>query len=250
MNEPAVRVYDSLGSDYERAFAVFLAHTNQKDQARTWLDRLVEQLPARQAFLDAGAGNGKVTAWFAPRFSRTMAIEPNPHLRRELAECCPAATILPEPILDAAPPAQADFVLLSHVLYYIPAPQWVAHLDRLASFVAPGGALVVVLQNPHTDCLRMIRHFHRHEFDLRSLADTFAAGAGGRFTTSIETVESHIATGEFQSAYTVAEFMLNLLPFAEPIPRAALEDYVRQNFATPEGGYRFSCSQDFLVVRR
>jgi hypothetical protein len=47
----------------------------------------------------------------------------------------------------------------------------------------------------------------------------------------------------------VAEFMLNLLPIATPPLRSALEKYVGREFAAPTGGYRFSCSQDFLAIR-
>ena len=52
-----IAVYDSRGEAYHRAFQVFLDHTDQKAVARAWLDRLVESLPARRVFIDAGAGD-------------------------------------------------------------------------------------------------------------------------------------------------------------------------------------------------
>ncbi|MGE5194771.1 MAG: class I SAM-dependent methyltransferase [Deltaproteobacteria bacterium] len=250
MTAAHVSVYDSLGSDYERAFGVFLAHTDQKDKAWEWLDQEVGRLAARRQMVDAGAGTGKVTAWFAPRFERTIAIEPNPHLRRHLEVNCPAAEIVPGTILDCALDPLADFVLASHIFYYIPAADWQANLERLASFLAPGGTLVVVLQNAGTDCMGLVDHFHGRQFNLKSLARDFQSQHDGQYDCRVETVESHVTTGDAAAAYTVAEFMLNLLPIAAPPLRSALDEYVRREFAAPNGGYRFTCSQDFLAIRR
>ena len=57
-----VRVFDSQSVAYHEAFQVFLAHTDQKLNARHWLDGLVQGLATRRLFIDAGAGNGQVTA--------------------------------------------------------------------------------------------------------------------------------------------------------------------------------------------
>ena len=73
-------VYDSQSEQYHRAFQVFLAHTDQKQKAREWLDSLVESLPSRRFFIDAGAGNGMVTEWYIPRFDRTIGFDANPLL--------------------------------------------------------------------------------------------------------------------------------------------------------------------------
>src|SRR5436305_1314811 len=97
-----IPVYDSQGADYQAAFRAFLEHTDQKERAKDWLDRLVAGLPRRNVFVDAGAGTGKVTAWYAGEFQHCVAIEPNPHLRHELVANCPTAEIVPASILDAA----------------------------------------------------------------------------------------------------------------------------------------------------
>ena len=63
-----IRVFDSRGEDYKQAFQIFLDHTDQKRNAKRWLQGVVEKLPARKVFIDAGAGNGEVTGTFAPAF--------------------------------------------------------------------------------------------------------------------------------------------------------------------------------------
>jgi len=99
--ERTITVYDSQSHEYHRAFQVFLDHTDQKLKAQKWLTDLIDRLPSRRVFIDAGAGNGKVTAWFTERFGRTITIEPNASLRSELKRDCPAAEVVPERILDA-----------------------------------------------------------------------------------------------------------------------------------------------------
>ncbi len=243
--------YDSQSEAYRAAFAVFLAHTDQKTTAFAWLDRLVRTLPARKTFIDVGAANGALTARFLPAFGRTIAIEPSPSLREELRRTCPRAEIIPQLVLDARPGTEADFVLCSHVFYYVPPEQALDHLQRLVSWLAPGGVAVVVLQNPRSDCMRLTAHFHLRPLpDLAALGDAFGKQDGGRHEVSIETVRAMVETADFAAAFTIAHFMVNTFTLTRPLPRAALENYVREHFVLPGGGFRFSCDQDFLSIRR
>jgi SAM-dependent methyltransferase len=251
MNDVArVQAYNSQSEAYHRAFQVFLAHTDQKVNARSWLDGLVQTLPARHVFVDAGAGNGQVTAWFLDRFERTIAIEPSPSLSADLQRTCPTSEVLPVPILDARIDARGDLILCSHVLYYVARGEWLATMGRMASWLAPGGALVIVLQNHETDCMRMLETFLGQHFDLGSLAEEFDRAHGQQYRVERQLVPAHVTAPDLVTAYTIAEFMLNLLPMPEPPLRRALEEYVRDHFERPEGNFRFSCHQDFLVARQ
>ena len=250
MTQPEfIRVFDSQGEDYKRAFQVFLDHTDQKRNAKRFLQRLVDDLPARTVFIDAGAGTGEVTKAFAPAFGRTIAIEPNAHLLAQLQRAIPEADAIGTSILDASPKAQGDFVLCSHTLYYIPAEDWLAHLERLVSWMSPTGVTVVILQNRRTDCMTMLEHFFGHRFDLGGLADAFRAKHGDRYEVSTTLDQAHVETSDQSAACTVAEFMLNLLPISQPPSKRDLEAYVAKHFATGEGGYRLSVHQDFLQIR-
>lgn len=263
--DETIEVFDSQGEAYQTAFQTFLAHTDQKEQARRRLDQLVAGLPQREAFIDAGAGNGKVTAWFVERFARTIAIEPNSHLREELARACPTAEVLAGGIVEATPPALGDLVLCSHVFYYLDSEAWMPTLIKLASWLSPQGALAVLVQNHRSDCMQMLDHFYGPEFNLQQLGQAFQEAAGQRYEVELETVPAVIKSADFATAAAIAEFILNspslqaapelnAQPNAEqssirPPRRRAVADYLHQHFADGNGGFRFSCDQDFLIVR-
>jgi hypothetical protein len=244
-----IDVYDSQTPQYHRAFQVFLDHTDQKDTARAWLDSQVQAVPSRQVLIDAGAGTGKVTAWYTDQFQQTIAIEPNPSLCHELRHTCPTAQVLPQMILAAQPAEKGDLVLCSHVFYYIRRVDWMRTLEQLVSWIAPQGALVAVLQNHETDCMRMLDHFFGQRFNLSELATAFHTLYGNHYQIDIETVPARVETSDLESAYIVAEFMLNLLSTSRPPARHTVIEYIQQRFATSTGTFRFSCDQDFLRIQ-
>src|SRR5687768_13029518 len=128
-HQERIRIFDSQGEDYKQAFQIFLDHTDQKRNAKRWLQEVVDRLPVRRVFIDAGAGNGEVTKAFAGAFKRTIAIEPNVYLLNQLQQSLPTVEALGLPILAAQPAAQGDLVLCSHTFYYIPPEEWSVHLE-------------------------------------------------------------------------------------------------------------------------
>lgn len=142
MNRPTfVRSFVSDTPEYHQVFAKFLAHTDQKTNAFDWIRGEVERLPVRRTLIDVGAGNGELTARLMPSFERVIAIEPNPSLGAELRAVCPTADVISTPFMDAIIPAKANFILCSHVFYYIPRGEWEVCLQRLLTWQELGGCL-------------------------------------------------------------------------------------------------------------
>ncbi len=249
MDSERIRVFDSQSDAYKQAFQIFLEHTDQKRNAKRWLKQVVDGLPARKVFIDAGAGNGEVTRTFADLFERTIAIEPNPHLLRWLEQIVPSAEPIGRPIMAAQPAAPGDLVLCSHTLYYIPAEEWLAHLERLVSWMSPTGVTVVVLQHRESGCMNMVHHFFGRRFELRRTAEQFRAKHGDRYEVLTTLDPAHVETPDLSKTYAVAEFMLNLLNIEQAPTRGEVEAYVQAHFATPDGRYCIPVHQDFLQIR-
>ncbi len=250
MQSQRIAIFDSATPEYTKAFHTFLAHTDQKEKALEWLEREIGGLSRLGTAIDVGAGTGKLTAWLASRFATVIGVEPNPSLAAEFRATCPTATLLSDTILTANPSVAADFVLCSHVFYYVPRTEWETTLRQLLSWLAPGGILAITIQNPNTDCMRMVDHFIGKPLDLRELATLAGSVPGGPYDVRLDTVEAHIQTEDLRTACQVAEFILNVLPIPNPPLWSELEAYVAGKFAKRGAGYRYSCHQDFLRIAR
>lgn len=249
IHQERIHIFDSQGEAYKQAFQIFLDHTDQKRNAKRWLQEVVDRLPARNVLIDAGAGNGEVTKAFSGAFNRTIAIEPNVYLLSQLQQVLPTAEALGLPILAAQPTAQGDLVLCSHTLYYIPPGEWLAHLERLVSWMSPTGVTIIVLQHRESGCMNMAHHFFGHRFELSLTADAFRAKHGDQYDVVTTLDPAHVETPNLDKAYAVAEFMLNLLEIKSPPTREDVEAYLQANFVTKDGGYRIPVHQDFLQIR-
>jgi SAM-dependent methyltransferase len=250
MQTSFIAQFDSSTPEYAKAFHTFLAHTDQKKKALDWLEREVAGLGRLERAIDAGAGTGKLTAWLADRFASVIGVEPNPSLAAEFRTACPKATLLTDTILAANPRTAADFILCSHVLYYIPRTDWEANLRKMMGWLASGGVLAIALQSPDTDCMKMIDHFIGGRFPLRELAAVAASSPEASYDVRLDTVEAFIRTEDLQTACEIAVFILNLLPMPNPPTWSDVEHYVAARFSRAGGGFESSCHQDFLRIAR
>ncbi|OEJ23833.1 hypothetical protein AR457_04285 [Streptomyces agglomeratus] len=249
-----VRVLDVSTAAYRRAFELFLAGTDEKAVTHAHLARLVSRLARRRVFLDVGAGEGATTAHLGRHFERAVALEPSAAMREKLREVCPDAVVVAEPVDGVDLGEEADLVLLSHVLYYLPEDRWLPTLSRVLHWVAPGGTLLVMLQSPDNACMRMVEHFTGTRFDLRPSVGRLEAREPEKVAGwSLETLDARYRTDCFADAVDVAEFMVNVpgLPGLDPLPaRADLAAYVDRHFARPDGTYVIGHAHDVLCVRR
>lgn len=248
IDEP-LKPYADDQPEYARAFETFLTHTDQKTKTIEWLTNLVNGLRSHGLFVDAGAGEGSMTAALAKFYHRTIAIEPNSALRAELARRCPEAEIVEAPIGVARIASRVDFVLCSHVLYYIPENDWVGTLERLTSWLAAYGGAVVLLGSPGADTMRLPYEFFGKSIDLAPAVQEFKARHDD-FETLMQTLDCEVVVDDLESACTLARFFLGAHPdWGRTVTRRKVEEYVRSHFTNPRG-YRLSCDQDVVLIRR
>ncbi|WP_026421139.1 class I SAM-dependent methyltransferase [Actinokineospora inagensis] len=216
----------------------FHTHTDQHRAANRHLADLADRLPRHTLFVDAGAGTGETTGHLAPRFTTTIALEPDPTHHERLATNAPTATIRGEGILHATIDTPADLVYCGHVLGHIPLDRWQTHLDTLTGWTAHDGYCVIALQNPASDCMRILREFGGPRLDLTREAVT---------VVDTVTIPGFVQAPDLDTAVDIAASFVALAPL--PVPRDLIEDYVRTHFAAA-GGYLFSCTQDFHHITR
>ncbi|MEU0273231.1 class I SAM-dependent methyltransferase [Streptomyces sp. NPDC006307] len=242
------RELDPSHPRYGDIFRTYLAHTDEKEHQQRLLYAIVDELPQRDVFVDAGAGTGLFTAGLAERFDRTVAVEPDPALRRELRTACPDAEVLPVPIAAAEPAGPADLVLCSHVLYYVPEADWPGHVARMLSWLRPGGELVLVLQHPHNACMAMVRHFGGPTRSLNALLPYLDGAADRSYRAELVRQRASVRVPDLPTALEVCQLVVG--PLENPSARTAVADYLHTHCAEPGGGFALSCDQDFLRIRR
>ncbi len=228
-----IDVFDSAGEPYRKAFSTFLAHTDQKANAMVWLEREIEALPRRDTFIDAGAGNGKLTRSCRNVSRRRSRSSRTPSPRADLIAACLDATALGKPSPRAEPATPGDFVLCSHVFYYIDRSEWAATLRRLSGWLAPGGVLAIASpaprNRPHADAPSL------HGPAVRPAGPPPRASPGSPRTSSTsDTIWSSAHHDECPSIRLTRSpsSVLNLIPLPSPCAEAVRE-YVARHFAQP-----------------
>ncbi|APU16930.1 MULTISPECIES: class I SAM-dependent methyltransferase [Actinoalloteichus] len=243
---------DPAGEGYQEAFAAYLAHSDEAAVTRPRLDRIVASLPERLEFIDVGAGFGRTVRWFVDSFAHVVAIEPNLELHHRITLAAPDAEVLGGSILTAQPRLPADLVLCSHILYYVPRQDWQACLNRMASWLSEEGELVVLLQNPDSDLMRLLHRFTGRRFDL---AELLPATRDSGWSVVLDTVPSILAAPDLDTALMIFRFFLSgitSVPTDERRPARTRAELTRQldRHRLDDGGYRMSCTQDVLRLRR
>jgi hypothetical protein len=248
IDEPLVP-YAHDKAEYAAAFETFLTHTDQKTKTIGWLTDFVHGLPSRSLFVDAGAGEGSTTAALEKFFDRTIAIEPNGALRKELARRCPDSEIVEETIAEATMVTSADLVLCAHVLYHIPQTNWTDTLAQLTSWLGLDGTAVVLLGNRAADSMALPREFFGIQFDLTRAAHEFRTRHND-WESATCLLNCEVVVDDLESACTLTRFFLSDYPdWGITVTRRKVEEYVRSHFTDPRG-YRLSCDQDILLLRR
>lgn len=238
-------------NEYKVRFRAFLENTNQKQKREEWLCEYVPTLPSQRIFIDAGAGNGQLTRILSKFFEQTIAVEPNNELIMQLRDECPKCEIRNKSILEADAMPLADFVLCSHVLYLMPQKDWMAHVNKLVSWLSNSGEAILVAQSKDTDCKKLTRHFGKERPELSALfADFENSDFKNNFEWNLETSPAQIRTNTSDTALTIGEFLLMDEESRSLPSREVIREYFDKYFKQKDGSYVLSCDQDFLIIKR
>jgi len=230
-------------SEYYDRFAEALAGSSAEDVVLgRWLHEQIERITPRDLFVDVGPGDGvRFTAPTLRRFRRGIAVEPDAELCRRLRESLPGLDVIQQPIRDIDPEALGRPILIQmiHVLYCEPwdADFWWDILRGCFDRLAPGGALLVVLQAPESGMNRLHQHFTGYLFDLPAVLQRFAAERPGA-RVEITNLDAPKIVPDRATACAIARLMISYKDLPSSPGDDDLAAYVDAAFHRPaEGRY-------------
>ncbi|MFF2119580.1 class I SAM-dependent methyltransferase [Kitasatospora xanthocidica] len=132
------RGYDLLSAHYERAF-------NSETKYGSWIEELLGRLPEAGTVLDVGCGTGvPVARSLAATGRRVTGVDISDVQIRRARELVPEAEFIRADATTLAfPPGTFDAVVCLYALIHIPVGEQPALLGRIASWLRPGGWLLV-----------------------------------------------------------------------------------------------------------
>ena len=234
-------------AEYRRQLNLFSSCCTEKQAELVRLGEILNKVRSRERFLDIGAGGGHLTIPLSGMFQSTVVVEPNARQAEFLSRRCPKFDIHNCRFEDAPlSPASFDFVLCSHVLYYVNEALWPELVARMFGLLTPGGRLAIVLQAPVGQVADLFRAFTRYDVDLlglwRTLNETY-----GEENVEVRTIRNEIWTENLEDLTDMALFLLLDARFRER--RSEIRDYLERECKT-EGGYRLVQDEVLLAVNK
>lgn len=242
--------------EYATAFRVLAASARHPENIQQVVEeRILPRLPKQPTLLDVGAGSGKVAERLAPHFSSLTLLEPNQNqiagFKHEKAK------ILLEPLEHYHSPERYELVVCSHVLYHVPLSEWGAFIDRLLSFVRPGGACVIVMAAARGPTYELCRDFSETMLFGEQLPTTMRHK---RLPHEVLPTMSGFVARTFEEMYTLCRFFVLEGCFTAEQLAALSENEVRtldarirvhaERCRGEDGVYRLEQDEDLILLPR
>jgi SAM-dependent methyltransferase len=233
--------------EYRQQLARFVRASDEKPKLVRQAERIIARLGRRDRFLDVGAGAGDVTIPLSAHFASTTVAEPNrvqvERFRREHPTFEVHEVTLERLDLRGEP---FDFILCSHVLYYVPASAWLDVVGKLHGWLRPGGKLAVIMQSPVGEMAEFFQHFNNFHVDVIPLWDDVVARYGEENVEALY-CRTRIQTASREEMLSIGLFLLMDPRFRERAAEVA--EYHETHHRCPEG-YCMHQGQITLVLTR
>lgn len=240
--------------DYATAFHLLARTALHPENIGQWVERsLLSRLPARPSLLDVGAGPGAIARRLAPHFGSLTLLEPN---REQLGAFeLPGARLIHGTLESFQSPEQYELVLCSHMLYHVPVSEWGGAIERLLSFVRPGGYCLVVLGSARGQNYEMHRDFTQTVITSEQLKTVL-----GEKRLPFEVIETRngFSAATFEEMYTLCRFFVFEDCYTAPQLAALSDDEARALDARirdhagrcrdADGVYRLRQGDEFILI--
>ncbi|MDY7232150.1 class I SAM-dependent methyltransferase [Hyalangium rubrum] len=240
--------------EYATAFRILAATARHPENIGQLVEeRLLPRMPKQPALLDVGAGSGKVAERLAPYFGSLTLLEPNKDqivgFKHEKAK------VLVEPLDRYHASEKYELVVCSHVLYHVSPSDWGGFIDRLLSFVSPGGHCLIVMAAARGPTYELCRDFSETLVFSQQLIATVQQK---RLPHEVIPTMSGFLTKTFEEMYTLCRFFVlegcftaeQLAALSKDAVRE-LEDKVRMHAEAcrgADGMYRLEQDEDIVII--
>ena len=233
--------------EYRRQLALFVRSCTEKGIELVRIGELIAGLGGRRSFLDIGAGGGDLTIPVSSSFETTTVVEPNELQARRLQRRCPFFRVINErwDRVDLGP-ERFDFVLCSHVLYYIPEGAWLSTIEKMHDHLAPGGCVAIVIQSPMGEVAEFFSRFTRYDVNILGLWGELIRRYGDE-AVGVRYFINEIYTESLEDMVSIGLFLLIGRNFRRHVDE--IRNYFESRHRTP-GGYRIRQDEILLVIRK
>ncbi|MFP2931921.1 class I SAM-dependent methyltransferase [Pyxidicoccus sp. 3LG] len=240
--------------DYATAFRILAATARHPENLRQLVEeRLLPRLPKEPSLLDVGAGSGNVAERLAPYFGSLTLIEPN---RDQIAGFKhDKAKVLIEPLERFHSTEQYDLVVCSHVMYHVPPSDWAGFVDRLLTFVRPGGYCLLVMAAARGPTYELCRDFTETLVFSQHLIATVQQL---RLPHEVLATMSGFSTQTFEEMYTLCRFFVLEGCFTAEQVAAMSQETLRgidekirlhaERCRSADGVYRLEQDEDVIII--
>lgn len=236
---------------FSHQLELFVSSSTEKGIELLVIGDIITGLPNRQRFLDVGAGGGDLTVPISQLFEETFVVEPNPLQARAFRRRHPEYTVI-EAGWESVDQENDlggnvfDFILCSHVLYYIPTGDWDKLVHRMYTLLSAGGCLAIVLQSPLGEVADFFNWFTRYDVAILELAGDLIERYGDD-CVSLRYFQNQIVTDNLEDMTEIGLFLLIDPKFREQ--KREIARYFQEKHRLGES-YRLKQDEILLTVWR
>jgi SAM-dependent methyltransferase len=232
---------------YQRQLELFSKCSQEKSIELVLAGEVISQLQNTANFLDIGAGTGCLTAIISTFFNDITVIEPNKKQAEHFRRRYPQFHVYEEKWETADLGSKLfDFIFCSHVLYYIPAEQWLDVIRKMYAHLKEKGRIAIVLQSPAGDVARFFRVFSGYDVPVIELWRDLT-GIYGHQALEVRYFVNEIFAETLEDMVSIGLFLLIDKKFESLADRIA--GYFEENHKVA-GGYSLRQDEIMIVIKK
>ena len=233
--------------EYQRQLALFARCYTEKGIELVRIGEILAELGHRRYFLDIGAGGGDLTIPTSQSFAHTTVVEPDEKQASFLSRRCPDFEVYNDLWRNVDLGSKRyDFILCSHVLYYIGQADWLTTIDKMYTHLEPGGRIAIVLQSPIGEVADFFNQFAHYDVQILELWRDLIQRYGDN-AIEVRYFMNEIWAESLEDMVTIGLFLLIDPRFKEN--KEEMRQYFESHHKVPEG-YRLMQDEILLVVKK